>query len=278
MKRIPIEALAICGLAAGIAGTPFQPARGDDQPFLTLYTTDIGPSQEVELEQWFNWKSGHAGNSFNGFESRTEFEYALADNLQGSLYLNYDWARTGRDPPENSPGVSGELIYQVSNPSSDPIGLAFYLEPSISAHERELEFKILAQKNFLQNTLRNVVNINFEDVWEKDGVGRWRKGSALEFGFGSAFELTSEWSIGVELNNEREFDGLIIGGPASETANTIFIGPTIQYVGEPLTVSFGAQTQLPWSSNPSGAPGAVRNGYTADAEHFRMALHISTDL
>ncbi|MGC9955234.1 MAG: hypothetical protein ABSD21_13320 [Rhizomicrobium sp.] len=268
----------------GIAATPFQPARGDDQPLLTLYTTDIGPSQEAELEQWFKWKSGHAGKSFNEFEYRSEFEYSFTDDLQGSLYLNYDWAQTTPHSPaapteiESFPGISGELIYRVMNSHFDPIGLAFYLEPSISAHERELEFKILAQKNFFHETLRSVININFEDRWEKDGIGHWNKDSALEFDFGSAYELTPEWSIGLELDNERGFDGLIIGGPASETANTFFIGPTIQYAGEPLTVSFGVQTQLPLSSNPSGIPGVLRNGYTADAEHFRMALHISTDL
>jgi hypothetical protein len=76
----------------------------------------------------------HSHGSFQSLENRTEFEYGLADNLQGSLYLNYDWSREldhlGAVDRDKFAGVSGELICCILNDERDPIGLPFYIEPS----------------------------------------------------------------------------------------------------------------------------------------------------
>jgi hypothetical protein len=260
-----------------------QPAIADDRPFITLYTTDLLPAHESELEQTFRWFSGHANESFNEFASNSEYEYGITDNLQSEVYLNYDWSRTRpHDPPgslesENLAGVSGELIWRVMSPYNDPFGLAFYVEPSIYNGQHGVEIKIIGQKNFFDDTLCTVANLNFEDTWKKD-AGLWAKESALEFDIGVAYNIVPRWAIGLEFDNERGFDGLIVGGPASESANAFFLGPTIQYTGEDFRVVFGAQVQLPIAANPSGAPSAVVEGFTADAEHFRMGVRIAKDL
>src|SRR5438105_7699136 len=67
------------------------PARADDQPFITLSTTDVDSQGEREVDQWLVWRTGETGASFNDFVSQTEFEYGITDDLQGSLYLNYEW-------------------------------------------------------------------------------------------------------------------------------------------------------------------------------------------
>jgi hypothetical protein len=274
---------SLATLAALLLFAGTQAARADDQPFLTLYTTDIQPQGGREFEQWLKWKAGHANESFNSFESRSEIEYGFTDNVQGSLYLSYDWDRTrphlplGPADTTDAVGVSGELIWRVMNPYFDPFGLAFYVEPSISAEGREFETKILFQKNFLNDTLRWAVNVNFEDRWEKNPLGHFDPASALEFDTGVAYNVTPDFSVGLEFDNERGFDGLILGGSPDAQTDSYYLGPTIQYIGNPWAVTFGAQKQLAGASNPAGIPGNVVDGLTAGDEHFRLTLKVSRD-
>lgn len=200
-----------------LAGT----ARADDRPFAFAYTTDIEAAGEKEIEQELTWASGHAGEAFQELESRTEFEYGFSDNFQGSFYVDYDWSRAhghsmpGAAETSSLPGVSGEFIYRIMNVYFDPFGLALYAEPSIGNGSRSFELKALLQKNFLNDDLRVVLNINAEDRWEKNSLGHYNRSSALEFYTGAAYNITPEWSVGVEFDNERGYDGLIIGDSAS---------------------------------------------------------------
>lgn len=256
-------------------------ARSDDRPFVFAYTTDIEAQYEKEIEQELTWASGHAKEPFQAIESRTELEYGFTDNFQGSLYLNYDWSRI-RPPSEDAaisslPGASGEFIYRLLNVDFDPIGLALYAEPSIGNGTRSFETKLLLQKNFLNDDLRVVLNINAEDRWEKSELGSYEKNSALEFFSGASYSVTPEWSIGAEFNNERGYQGLILGGSPLYTDNAYFAGPTIQYLGHPWRVIFGAQAQLPWASDPTHTDGTIQNGFLADAERFRLRLRLARD-
>lgn len=256
-------------------------AQADDQPFVTLYSTDTDTEGEREVEQWFGWKTGETGAAFNDLLSRSELEYGITDDLQGSLYLNYEWShfRSGEPPysaTASAAGVSGELIYRVLNVYFDPLGLAFYVEPSWSGQEREIETKILLQKNFINDSLRCVLNVNLEDDWDRE-IGGWDRDGAIEFDLGVSYNITSDWSAGFEFDNERSFDGLVVGGASHEQASAFFLGPTIDYAGAPLKVTFGAQAQLPWSTSPSGNPGTVIGGFETRAERFRLALRLSHD-
>lgn len=257
-------------------------ATADDQPFLHAYSTDIQTQHGLEFEQWASLATGHASEAFTGAQSRSELEYGFTDDLQGSFYFNYEWERVHPHPfpspleTSHVASVSGEMIWRVMNPYFDPFGLAFYVEPSIGSGTREFEAKILAQKNFLNDRLRNVLNINFENVWAKD-AGVWAKESAIEFNVGSSYNVTPDFSVGLELNNEHGFDGLILGS-AKPVSNSFFLGPTVQVIGHPWTVTAGFQTQMPWASDPSHTPGVVIDGRTADAEHFRATIKLSRDI
>lgn len=260
-----------------------NPARADDRPFAFAYTTDIEAQGEREIEQELTWTSGHAGEAFQGIESRTEFEYGFTDNFQGSFYLNYDWSRTHPHSPlgpvetSSLPGVSGEFIYRLMNVYFDPIGLALYAEPSIGNGTRSFEVKVLLQKNFLNDDLRFAFNINAEDRWEKNSLGHYDQSSALEFFSGLSYNVTPEWSVGAEFDNERGFNGLILGGSPTYAENAYYAGPTIQYVGHPFRFILGAQAQLPWASDPTHTPGALDNGYLSSAERFRVRFRVATD-
>jgi hypothetical protein len=268
-------------LALSALALMFGAARADDRPFAFAYTTDIEAQNEKEIEQEITWSSGHAREAFQEIESRSEFEVGVTDDFQASFYLNYDWSRTHAPlgPAETSslPGVSGEFIYRLMNVYFDPIGLALYVEPSVGNGTRSFEVKALLQKNFLNDRLRFAINLNAEDRWEKNGLGHYDQSSALEFYSGLAYNLTPEWSIAAEFDNERGFDGLVLGGSSRTADNAYFLGPTISYVGHPFRVVLGAQTQLPWASDPTHTPGTLDNGYLSGAERFRVRLRIATD-
>jgi len=270
--------IALCAFALFSSG-----ARADDRPFAFAYTTDIEAKGEKEIEQELTWSSGHAHEAFQALESRTEFEYGFTDNFQGSFYLNYDWSRThdhallGPAETTSLPGVSGEFIYRFMNVYFDPFGFALYAEPSIGNGTRSFELKALFQKNFLNDDLRVVLNINAEDRWEKNSLGHYDQSSALEFYTGAAYNVTPDLSVGVELDNERGYDGLIIGSSSTYSENAYFAGPTIQYIGHPVRVILGVQAQLPWASEPTHTPGAIVDGYLAGAERFRARLRFAMD-
>jgi hypothetical protein len=266
--------LGSLSLPARAAELPFE------QPFAFTYTTDIEEEGEGELEQWLGWKQGHGHNGSRAFQSRTELEYGITDDLQGALYLNYDWSRSrhdGQDDRDSFVGVSAEVIYRLLDARKDPIGLALYFEPSWNAKERELEAKLLLQKNFLNNTLRFAFNINVEDAWDRD-EGHWNEGSMLEFRAGLAYVLSPQWCLGAELSNEHEFEGLIFGGSSREKTSAYFAGPTLQFASELITVTLSAQAQLPWADSPSHVSNALEHGFVAGAERYRVLLRIGTEM
>lgn len=271
----------IWGAGLGLLALCAAEALADDQPFLTVYTTDIDTQYEKEIEQSFYWRTQRPHQAFNDYLSRSEFEYGVTDDFQISGYLNYEWERSHPHPPLgpdetwHATSVSGEAIYRFLNPYFDPIGLAVYFEPAFGDNVRELEAKLLLQKNFFNDTLRLASNINIEDSWEQEN-GSWSKGSAIEFFAGAAYNITPEWSIGLELNNENDFEGLFGGAHAATTA--YYLGPTISYVGLPFTVLLGAQFQMPWSSDHMHAAGTVQNGFLTDSERTRLGLRIKMDL
>jgi hypothetical protein len=266
-----------CLLAAILAGQ----AKADDQPFITLYTTDIETQYEKEVEQQLYWAHQKPHQAFNGWLSRTELEYGITDDLQVSGYFNYEWERSSPHPPTgsddtfNAASVSGEVIYRLLNPYFDPFGLALYFEPTYGDKTRELEGKILLQKNFLNDDLRMAANINFEDAWERE-AGQWNKGSAIEFFVGAAYNITPELSVGGEFNNENDFDGLF--GNSHIATNAYYLGPTISYIVSPFVIDLGVQFQMPWSSDHTGEPSALANGFLTDAERTRVGLRVSMDL
>jgi hypothetical protein len=281
MMRHAIGWLGVCGLIAGGCVAADGPARADEQPFFTLYTTQTEAADETEVEQAVRWNAGHARESFNALQSFSEVEYGITDDFQASLYLNYGWARTrpsgSAAETDSDLGLSGELIYRLTNAYTDPVGLAIYLEPSVGPNQRGLELKLLGQKNF-GDALRTVVNVNFEDTWEKQTAAPWRQTSALEFDFGAIYRLSQAWSVGLEFDNERGFDGLIVGSPAHEVSNSFYLGPTIDFDSDFADITFGVQTQLPIATNPAEIPGATVGGYTAGDEHFRVGLRLARDL
>src|ERR1700736_3272136 len=199
-------------------------AKAEEPLFGFVYTTDLLPQGKFEVAQWLTWRSGKPVGQFDVVEGRTEFEYGVSDRLQIAGYLNYEWARAYHDnaingstlPPATLAnlnvgpndrldttrftGTSLEGIYRVLSPYIDPVGLALYLKPSIGAQFREVEARLILQKNFLDD--RFVVAFNMTDTadWREipsvPGMGNssafdrpWDKQRTFAFGLESATRL-----------------------------------------------------------------------------------------
>ena len=259
-------------------------ARADDQPFLSIDATDIEPELGHELEQNFTWASGKPGQSFNALGGETELEYGYSDQIQLAGAVEYDWTRTRDHSVFNAPavtgsaidGVRGELIYQAMNVYFDPIGLGILISPGVGRDARSVEAKVLLQKNCFNDRLRAVVNLGGDFGTERSG-GEWSDASALTFDAGVAYNITWSWSAAIEFNAEHDFDGLLLNGRGMPTATTFFLGPTIQYVAHPWTASLGVQAQLPWASDATHTPGGLDQGFSSDAERFRVSLRVTRD-
>ena len=231
-------------------------AYADDPPFAFAYTTDLEPQYEKEIEQEVTWspamrarlsrKSRAAANSNTGF----------TDNFQGSFYLTYDWARARPHAPT---WARGDLEparrfgrVHLSIPQrlfrSDRAGTlcgAFHCQ-----RQPRVRAESAASKELPQRCRPRRTYINAEDRWEKKRTGALYEISALEFYSGVAYSLTPEWSLGLELGNERGFDGLILGGASRYADNATFLGPVISYAGGRFRAALGMQAQLPWAGRP----------------------------
>lgn len=63
-------------------------AVAEESQFGYVYTTDLLPKGQIELEQWATWRHQKIGGYFDDVGLRTAFEYGLTDRLQTALYAN----------------------------------------------------------------------------------------------------------------------------------------------------------------------------------------------
>ncbi|MDQ6808104.1 MAG: hypothetical protein M3Z64_01555, partial [Verrucomicrobiota bacterium] len=114
------------------------------------------------------------------------------------------------------PGSALELIYTLTNPVADPIGLAVYQEYKIGRRFFEWESKVIAQKNI--GRFVAAYNATLEAEWQDEGL-RERSGE-LQQSLGLSYEIDPHAAVGVECLHEIAF-------PDWERANrgVLFAGP-----------------------------------------------------
>ena len=192
----------------------------------------------------------------------------MTDNFQLALYLNHHYVDANDDVPVADPAhpkkrlpgvyetggedvhagynpakpfdsyhfesVSLEGIYRLLSPYKDPIGLALYFEPSAGDQETELEWKILLQKNWLEDRLVWALNVNYELEYEKSEDGYERDGM-FEWFTGLSYRFVRNWSAGLEFWNHHEFADATV-----HEHSAYFLGPTIHYGGERWWATWGS--------------------------------------
>ena len=240
------------------------PAAAGDSPFGYVYTTDTHQKGQREFEQWITRRHGQSQGDFDLWQLRSEVEYGVTNALQTSLYLNYGHVSALHNRPDGTTGpgafvpdsvdpdsrysnaffesVSNEWIWRVLSPYKDAIGLALYIEPSWGPDKRELEGKLIVQKNFLDDRL--VWAANFTAAAERERFhGEWERENELEFTTGLAYAFLPRWHGGVEYRRHTGYEGSSFSSANREyTAN--FFGPSVHYASREWWVTATFLKQL----------------------------------
>ena len=304
--------LILVGAAMGtlLAGTP---AWADEPLFGYVYTTDTLPKGKTEIEQWATLREGRSQGSFHVLQNRTEISHGVTDNFQISGYVNYDWAHVNGNAPDHSTAppevyadfavdpskpwtksrfesVSLEGIYRFSSPYTSPIGAAIYIEPSIGPNTRELESRLILQKNFMDDRLVFAFNATLGYEWRYlhgdpsadagsvDARDHWDKETDVNFGLAGSYRFARNWSLGAEIQNEREWGGLNPFDAGNRTNLAWYTGPTIHYANKHFFATLTTLFQLPWAHDYANPPqdSFVVNGITNadDFEKMRFRLKL----
>ena len=203
----------VCSSISGLAGV---------RHFTFLYEATTSAPGSLELENWVTWKHVSNPEQANQVDFRHEFEYGVTDRLQASLYVA-DWFY------QSVPRRSGftysdaaiELIYHLTNPVIDPVGVSFYQEYKAGDRLVEWESKFIAQKNI--GPWIFACNATLEAVWEGENLAG-RTGE-LSQALGASYELSPRLSVGLEMLHEMVFPGW----HDRETIRNFFIGPNVSY-------------------------------------------------
>jgi hypothetical protein len=190
--------------------------------FTFIYEAPTSAPGSFESENWVTWLRTTNPERSDQVAFRHEIEIGVTDRLQASIYLA-DWFY------ENDPAHSGltysdsaiELIYNVTNPVINPIGLSVYQEYKAGDRLFEWESKLIAQKNF--GPLILAYNATLEAVWE--GSGLTARSGELQQALGASYEISPRLSAGVELLQEF----VLPDWRDREHIRNVFVGPNVSY-------------------------------------------------
>ncbi len=163
------------------------------------------------------------------------------------------------------------------SPYTDAFGLALYTEPTIGQNFREIESRIIFQKNFFDDLLTLAFNFTYAPEWRHllndDGVAAsWQEETDVNLGFAASYRFIENWSAGVEFLNEREFNSFALN---HESNSGYYLGPVIHYGGERLFVTATALWQVPWAgAHTDTVHGALVGGYILDNDFEKFRLRI----
>jgi len=262
MKRVFVAAMTLAFSAACVSYS-----EAGESPFGWVYTAEVHPQGTFEYEHKSFLQYRQSQGTYSYLKNSEEIEYGLTNTLQIAGYFNWSYTDAkgnGIDGTTGGPGVTQfldasfdpysrysktrfdsvavELIWQVLNPFTDPIGLALYIGPEIGPHERELEWKIILQKNFLDDRLVLALNIAGKHERGEFADGSVEKASPLDIVFGASYLVAPNWMVGVEARIHNEFTGYFFNSPDH---SAFFAGPVIHYATREFWVTAAWRHQLP---------------------------------
>jgi hypothetical protein len=195
---------------------------GGVRHFTFLYEAPTSARGSVELENWVTWKRTTDPERFDQVDFRHEIEFGVTDRFQVSVYLADWFYETDREHSGFAYSDSAiELIYNLTNPVDDPVGLSIYGEIKAGDRLLELESKLIAQKNF--GPLILAYNATLEAVWE--GNDLTENEGEFSQALGASYEISPPISVGVELLHEFVFPEW----HDEENIRNLFVGPNVSY-------------------------------------------------
>jgi hypothetical protein len=190
--------------------------------FAFLYEAPTSAPESLELEDWITWKRMTGPDRSDAVDFRHELEYGVTDKLQVSLYLADWFYKNQREHSGFAYSDSAiELIYNLTNPVDDPLGLSIYAEIKAGYRLIELESKLIAQKNF--GPLILTYNATLEALWK--GHSLQERQGEFQQAFGASYELSPRLSAGIELLHEFVFSEW----RADQKIRNLFVGPNVSY-------------------------------------------------
>jgi hypothetical protein len=267
-------------LAVGAATLLSLPtAQAGQRHFAYTYETTTATQGTWEIENWASFERSPLHDSdLNSFQFRHEIEYGVTSRFQLAVYIaNWDFAPRGGEEEEEEEadkggggeaaevadageakeekaekphrsgryGSSGvELIYNISNPNTDWIGSAVYLEANYGDRFAELEGKILLQKNF------GPVIVAYNAICELEWEGAHLDQEEIELGqsIGVSYQVTPNVAVGGELLHQIDM-------PEWKSSNAerahIFLGPNLTVHGKNFFVTASALWR---TSDTTGEP------------------------
>ena len=194
---------------------------GGVRRFTYVYEATTSAPGGFDLETWITWRAHTRQDpNLDQIDFRHELEVGITQSLQASVYLA-DWNYQdgiGSDGFSYSDSAV-ELIYNLTNPVIDPVGLSIYQEYRIGDRLFEWESKLIAQKNF--GPLILAYNATLETVWEGKGLAE-REGE-FTHALGASYEISPRFSAGLELVHEIVWPDW----NSNDMVTNLFVGPNV---------------------------------------------------
>ena len=209
-------------LILSLSMLPSTAALAGARHFTFLYEAPTSAPGSIELENWITWERVTNPEQSDQIGFRHEIEIGVTDHFQASIYFA-DWfyERNRNQSGFNYSDSAIELIYNLTNPVIDPVGLSVYGEIKGGRQNFELESKLITQKNF--GPLILDYNLTLEAEWEEQGLQK-RQGE-LQQALGASYELSPRISVGLEFLHEFVFPDW----RDQEKIRNVFAGPNVAF-------------------------------------------------
>jgi hypothetical protein len=274
-------------------------AIADEPIFGYTYTTDLLPKNQFELEQWSTTRFNKATGNFWWQENRSEFSYGVSDRFQLSLYADYSATSAFHNGPFgattpseafsfDSPAPNDryhnvayiatdiEAIYRLVSPYTHFVGFGVYTEERAGRDFFETENRLILQKNFRDDRLVLGMNFTYAPEYRNDRPGPLVLNETdMNLDYGVSYRFRRNWSVGLELLNEREYDSYTFW--RHEINDGYFFGPNVHYAGQHFFATATVLEQMPWATTHSATnPGTIIGGrdYDNDFERDRVRIKV----
>lgn len=199
-------------------------ADADNRKFTFVYEATTMPVGEAEYEQWVTWKTDKESDpDFDRLDFRHELEFGVTDHLQLAFYLA-DWRYQDGASVDNDRAVyrdsAVEVIYNLTNPVEDLLGVALYGEFAGGDELLKLEGKLILQKDIGPWTF--AYNAIIEAEWE--GQDYQEDNGEFAQTFGISYSFSPELSAGFELLHEIEIEDW-----DESQDDVLYLGPNLAY-------------------------------------------------
>ncbi len=224
-NRCSYRASVLSVIASVVIAMFTEPADASNRRFTYVYEATTMPKGAVEYEQWITWKTAKESNKgFDRFDFRHELEMGITDDFQLGIYLS-DWRYVEDSKSDKRKGdwrdIAFEGIYNLTSPTTDPLGLALYGEVKVGDELFELEGKLIAQKNIGAFVI--AYNFILEAEWEGSNYDE-DKGELAQVA-GISYQFSPSFTAGVEFVHEFGIpDWRGIDGKAG-----VYLGPNFSY-------------------------------------------------